>query len=826
MSKQITRAYLNRRHWLATMTILLVLTATVGIGAYQLQSIQNNARYSAAFVQLNETSNDVERAVLQVGLSGENLGDATAGADLSTAAANDLNTAIVSLAQVYTALRLSDPDADDVEGNEEELEENEIFENLGLDLVALDQRFGLSARAMPKEMVLLWEDEEDEAAEGAAGASANGVEEPAEEAELLEENIGEFLRMAMEIHAASAAGAALNYTELKRTSDHFETNVRPALGDLTIAIRQSSDRTANAALGVLAAGAIICAIVALVNAIFLFRPMARAVVDHQLALETERDRALVSAQAKKDFLAVMSHELRTPMNGVLGFASLTLQTDLSRQQRDYVETIKSSGEGLLELLNAILDLSKVEAGSLELEPHRFSIKETVDSAVQLMSAQAFEKRLDLTHYVDPDLPKELQGDSGLVRKLMLNLVSNAVKFTETGGVAIEVREAQSAASAAPGSFMIEITVSDTGIGIPDDKQAMIFDRFSQADASTKRLYEGTGLGLAICKEIAELMGGRIWVESTVGAGSTFRAILKLDQIEPQPKSLREDSGHDLSGTRVLIVDDNDLNCRIATLQLTTYGATTASVSSAEAAIVALADAMRDGAPYGLCLIDQMMPVTDGISLLRMIRSNERFKDLRTVLSSSAGVQSDEDARGLGFDAAVPKPVNQDRLVGTIAALLGDDRTDEVETELDEMFRSAEIEAPAPPETAPRLLVVEDNSANLKLARLLLEGAGYTVDKAVNGVEAVAAATQFTYQAILMDIRMPIMDGIEATQRIRKLPGSRALTPVIAMTADIAEYAEDDLRSAGMQAIITKPIDAQKLMSTLNEFAPVQTDTAA
>ena len=797
-------------------------------------ALQNNARYSAAFVELAEAANDVERELLSIALSAQH-GEGAAGAAPS---ALDLNTSIMALAEVYTALRLSDPSAAD---DDRELNDNLLIIRLALDPAKLEAKFGLISRGMPAQMVPIWENEQDG----------------------LEQRLGEFVRQAIIVRDTYAAKSSAAGAQAAGAVRLFDAAIHGALAQITHAIRDSAKRGAEQATWALILGALICGAAAVANALLLFRPMAKAVMAYQEELVVERDRAIASAQGKKDFLAVMSHELRTPMNGVLGFTKLALQTDLTPEQRDYLEMIQGSGEGLLELLNAILDLSKIEAGSLELEPHVFDVGETVDSAVQLLSAQALEKRLDLTAYVDPTLPSALSGDSGLLRKLVLNLVGNAIKFTAEGGVAVEVRRlaqapthqapthqapAQPAAKGEDQSVSIEVTVRDTGIGIPEDKLTTIFDRFSQADASTKRLYEGTGLGLAICKEIAALMGGGISVESKVGAGSAFRATLTLHQVEPAAPSLREIAPRDLTGTKILIVDDNALNRRIAELQLTAFGAETVATASAAEGVGALAQADAVGAPFQVALIDQMMPNMDGVTMLKMIRADVRYDQLKTILSSSAGVRTDKDARKLGFDAAAPKPVNQGRLIAAIADVITADvitadviaadgpaadaapvsPRPEGELDQDEQWRGVAQEADQPPETSqpsakPRLLLVDDNAANLKLAELMLKAMGYCVDKASNGVEAVAAAAQFPYDAILMDVRMPVMDGVEATRRIRQLPAPVNATPIIAVTADIAGNGEESLMEAGMDAVISKPVNDEKLGEALT--ALIQTDTA-
>lgn len=808
MSVQVTRRFLEGRYWIATGAILVVLALTAVFGAYQFSALNNNARYSAAFVELAESANSVERELLNLAVSGQVVAEA----EETEAAYEKLNSAIVALAEVYTAIRMSDPDADDVEGNSEEDEENEIIEQLSLDTAALEAKYGLSSRGMPFELVAVWEDEDDDEAEGSAEAT--------EEEELLEDGIGEFLGLAIAVlNTRQTAGATL-VEATREARQEFETSIGSGLEDVTIAIRASAERSANQATMVLYLGSLFCAIAALASAVFLFRPMTNVVIQSQEDLLKERDRAISSAQGKKDFLAVMSHELRTPMNGVLGFANLTLRTDLNSEQREYVEMIKSSGEGLLELLNSILDLSKIEAGSLELEESNFSVNETVDAAAQLMAAQALEKRLDLSVFIDPELPSDLHGDSGLIRKLVLNLLGNAIKFTEKGGVTVELKR-MIAASDTPADpdrpVEVELKITDTGCGIPQDKLGTIFDRFAQADSSTNRRHEGTGLGLAICREIAALMGGDIVVDSKVGVGSTFTATLKLGHVEPEAPSMRAVANTDLSDAKILVVDDIEPNRRIARLQLQAFGADVVAVASAEAAMLELSEAKASDAPFSVAVIDQMMPNTDGLKLLKMIRDDGRYEDLMTVLSSSAGIRTQADAQALGFDAAAPKPVNQERLIATLARLtLKSDAVVALDAEEGEQTdrSAAEGERQTQSSKALHVLVVDDNTTNLKLAELNLQNMGYTVDKASNGLEALEAVSQFSYAAILMDVRMPVMDGVEATRRIRQLPGPACETPIVAMTADIANDGVNKLIDEGMDAVIAKPISERALATTL------------
>lgn len=822
MSTRITRRFLEWRYWLATGAIIAVLAVTAAVGWYFLQQMKNNARYAAAFIELAETAGDVDRALLRLRFSLPEAAGAAAGPAQDTALrdARALRHANHALAVIYTAIRQSDPDGAKEEefGEEVDADRALIAGFTDLDVAAASAEYQLAWRGMPSALAAVWEAEDDEPTPTTAETGLYTGE--------LEEEMGEFLLISIAVENAlsqeTGPDIAAALVEVDRASDLFDDAVRAGLDAIAAAIRESSEDSTTLAFTLLLIGTLACVLAALGNAVFLFRPMATSVIEKQDALERERDRAVASSQAKKDFLAVMSHELRTPLNGILGFSNLTLQTALSPSQRDYVETIQSSGEGLLGLLNDILDLSKIEAGSVVVDPHPFCIAETVDSAVALMSAKAQEKGLELNVFIDPDLPTSLLGDSSLIRKLVLNLVGNAVKFTERGGVAVSVRPA--AAPIEGVDAPIEIDVQDTGVGIPEDKRQTIFDRFSQVDASTRRSFEGTGLGLAICREIATVMQGSLSVDSTVGRGSTFQAQLGLNHVTPRAETMRASIGVDLAGARILVIDDNPLNRRLATAQLTAYGADIRSAATAEEALGALTQAEVAGAPFRVAIIDHMMPTTDGVALLRLIRTMPRLRQLKTVLCSSGGVRSDEAAQELGFDACAPKPVRQEALASSLAALLAgppivvpaDDAAGAATAQPDTPAHGGGgISADAPEDPAvQRLLLVDDNAANLKLAHLILSGAGYAVDQAKNGVEAVDAVGRTRYAAILMDIRMPVMDGLEATQRIRRMPDAIARTPIIAMTADIAANDEAALIEAGLDGVVPKPIDDATLLRTL------------
>lgn len=527
-------------------------------------------------------------------------------------------------------------------------------------------------------------------------------------------------------------------------------------------------------------------------------------------LINERDRAIALEKTKREFLAMMSHELRTPMNGILGFTNLLLSSGLDAEQTDFAKLIRSSGETLLALLNDILDFSKIEAGALELEMEDFSLANVVSNVVTLLGPQAFAKRLDLSAYIDPSLPGKLRGDPGRLRQVLLNLVGNAIKFTESGAVAVEVRQERGDGA----GRAITLSVTDTGVGIAKDQQESIFERFTQVDTSSSRKYEGTGLGLPICKELANLMGGEIHVESAPDKGSTFRVCVRLADVIPPAERIADDIPQDITDKKILVVDDNSLNRRIFKLQLEGFGAQVDCVADAHGALAALSQAAKSAKPYQLAIIDQMMPGTDGVTLRTLIAKQTELKNLKTIISSSAGIQSDAQARALGFDGACPKPVMQEKLIAKVYEVLVSPGT-----------ASAPLADAKTPIGQPqrlkdgkwRILVAEDNPSNQRLIVALLERAGYSVDVVADGVEAVHAAQVLPYDLILMDIRMPVMGGIEATKRIRSMQSPIADCPILALTANAMSGDKEEYLAAGLTDYISKPVDFDALLSKIKGY---------
>jgi signal transduction histidine kinase/DNA-binding response OmpR family regulator len=520
-----------------------------------------------------------------------------------------------------------------------------------------------------------------------------------------------------------------------------------------------------------------------------------------------------ASEAKSNFLAVMSHEIRTPINAIIGMTGLLRETTLTSRQREFVETTRLSSEYLLSLVNDILDFSKIEAGKLELESQPFDLRSTIEESLDLVAGKANEKRLELAYVLDPKLPPYYHGDPGRLRQILVNLLTNAVKFTQHGEVVVEVERV--AAKPAP---LLSIVVRDTGIGIPADRQHRLFQSFSQIDASTTREYGGTGLGLAICKRLVEAMGGEISVDSRLGEGSSFRFWLPLNQAEgvaALAPAARSGAGL-LTGRQVLIVDDHAANRRMLCLQCDAWGMQYAATESSSTAL----EWIREGRRFELALLDHLLPKMDGLMLARAIREQVPAAELKIVLLSSASPSRSEMlSEGAGIQAVLNKPLHQSQLYDVIVSVLDLPIQSSPTERHDATNRVRTLLAPL------RILLAEDNVVNQRVAQLMLERLGQSADIVSNGEEAVTAVTRLSYDVVLMDVLMPGLDGLEATRRIRARLGEHRQPRIIAMTANVLVGDRERCLEAGMDDYIGKPIKIEELARALQRHQPPATEGA-